>query len=234
MSHPLYHTKRQSLWLQIHFRNDITHPISDSTITVSLSSQLLHWYHTHFCMTSHPLYLTSYALYITSYPLLMSSHYSTYDSTSLTYETTSSMKFKMYTIPVTSQSLVSAITTTVLRASHPLFVWHHTRHSYSIFCTIEDITSSLYEIKPPYLGHHTHYIWHRISAISVTTSTVLMISHQIYFWDLILYNWQRPIQCIQQHIHYMCTITATEPVSPTHSFHDIKPYVYMTLHPLYV
>ena len=118
-SPPLYHTKPQSLWLHTHLRNDITHPLSDSTLTVSLSSQPLHWYHLHFCMISHPLYLISYALYITSYPLLMSSHYSTYDSTSLAYKTTSSMKFKMYTIPVTSQSLVGAITPTVLRASHP-------------------------------------------------------------------------------------------------------------------
>ena len=77
--------------------------------------------------------VTSYALYITSYPILMSSHYSTYDSTNLTYETTSSMQFKIYTIPVTSQSLVCVITPTVLRASHPLFVWHHTRHRYSFF-----------------------------------------------------------------------------------------------------
>ena len=47
-SHPLYHTKPQSLWLHIHFRQAITHPVSGITPTVSLSSQPLHWYHTHF------------------------------------------------------------------------------------------------------------------------------------------------------------------------------------------
>ena len=133
-------------------------------------------------LISHPLLynitpticVTSYSLYITPYPLLMSSHYCTCDSTNLTYEITSSMQFKMYTIHVT-QSLVCVITPTVLRASQPLFVWHHTWHRYSIFCTIEDITSSLYEIKPTFLWHHTHYIWHHIYAISVTTSMVLMI-----------------------------------------------------------
>ena len=57
MSHPLYHTKPQSLWLHIHFRHDITPPVSDIAPTVSLSSQPLHWYHTHFCMTSLPLYM---------------------------------------------------------------------------------------------------------------------------------------------------------------------------------
>ena len=88
---------------------------------------------------------------------------------------------------MTSQSIVCVITPTVLRASHPLFVWHHTQHRYNIFCTIEDIISSLYEIKPPFLWNHTHYIWSRIDAISVTTSTLLMISHQLYLWDLIHY-----------------------------------------------
>ena len=106
------------------------------------------------------------------------------------------MQFKIYTIHVTSQSLVCVITHTVLRASHPLFDWHQTRHRYSIISTIEDIPSSLYEIKSPFLWHHTHYIWHRINAISVTTSTLLMISHQIYLWDLILYICWYHILCI--------------------------------------
>ena len=180
------------------------------------------------------IYVTSYAVYITIYPLIMSSHYCTYDSKTLTYETTSSMQFKIYTIHVTSQSLVCIITPTVLRASHPLFVWHHTRHRYSIFCTIEDITSSFYEIKPQFLWHHTHYIWNHIDGISVNISIVLMISHQLYLWDLILYICWHHIHCIQQHIPYICTITATVPVSHTHYFHDITHFVYMTLHPLYV
>ena len=193
-------------------------------------------------LKSHPLLyditpticVTSYALCMTSYPLLMSSHYFTYDSTTLTYETTSSMQFKICTIHVTSQSLVCVITRTVLRASHPLFVWHHTRHRHSTFCTIEDITSSLYEIKPPFLWHQTHYILHCIDAISITTSNVLMITHQQYLWDVILYICQHHIHCIQQHIPYIFSIRATVPVSHTHSFHDITPFVYMTLHPLYV
>ena len=119
-------------------------------------------------------------------------------------------------------------------SSHPLFLWHHTRHRYSIFCTIEDITSSLYEIKAPFLWHHTHYILHCIDAISVTTSTLLKISHQLYLWDIILYICRHHIHCIQQHIHYIFSITATVPVSHPQSFYDITPFVYMTLHTLYV
>ena len=139
-----------------------------------------------------------------------------------------------YTLSKYTQSLVCVITTTVLRASHPLFVWHHTQHRYNIFCTIEDSTSSLYEIKPPFLWSHTHYIWPRIDSSFITTSTLLMISHQLYLWDLILYICRHHIHCIQQHIHYICTTTATVPLSHTHLFHDITTFLYMTLHLLYV
>ena len=51
-SHPLYHTKQAYLWYHIHFRHDITPPVSDIAPIVSLSSQPLHWYHTHCGMTS--------------------------------------------------------------------------------------------------------------------------------------------------------------------------------------
>ena len=57
ISHPIYHTKPQYLWCHIHFRHDLTSTLSDIAPTVSLSSQPLHWYHTHFCMTSYPLYV---------------------------------------------------------------------------------------------------------------------------------------------------------------------------------
>ena len=188
-----------------------------------MSHPLQAWHHTHsvrhyttciFVITtspliSHPLLyditpticVTSYAPYVTSYPLLMSSHYCTYDSTTSIYENISSKQSKIYTIHVTSQPLLCVLTPTLLRASHPLFVWHHTRHMYSIFCTIEDITSSLYDIKPPFLWNHTHYIWHRIHSISVITSTLFMISHQLYLWDLLCYIWWDHIHCIQHHIH---------------------------------
>ena len=247
----LHHTRH--MYEIIFTTEDVTSTLSHQA-TIFMPSHLLQaWRHTPcishhtkciFDITASPLIshpvlnditpticVTSYALYITSYPLLMSLHYCTYDSTTLTYEATSCMQFKIYTIHVTSQSLVCVITPTVSRASHPHFVWHHTWHRYSIFCTIEGITFSLYEIKPQFFWHHSHYIWHRINAISFATSTLLMISHQIYSWDLILYICRHNIHCIQQDIQYICNITATVPVSHTHSFHDIIPFVYMTLHP---
>ena len=215
--------------------DDVTSTLSKQTTLFMMSHPLQAWHLTHsirhrthciFVITTSPLIsqpllyditpticVTSYALYLTSHPLLMSSHYSAYDSTTSICETTSSMQGHIYPIHVTSQPLICVITPTVLTTSHPLFVWHHTLHMCSIFCTIEDITSSLYDIKAPFLWHHPHCIWHLIQGISVITSTVLMISHQLYLWDLIRYIWRPCIHCIQHHIHYICKIIATVSVS---------------------
>ena len=57
ISHPLYHTKPPYLWFHIHFGHGITTSVSDIAPTVSLSSQPFHRYHTHFCITSYPLYV---------------------------------------------------------------------------------------------------------------------------------------------------------------------------------
>ena len=80
------------LWCPIHFRHDITPTVSDTTPSVSLSSQ------PNFVIT-YPLFydiiptlcVTSYAFHITSYQLLMSSHYCTYNISASIYETSSCM-----------------------------------------------------------------------------------------------------------------------------------------------
>ena len=43
---------------------DITRTLLDIVSTVSVSSQPLHWYHTHFCMKAHPLYMWHNMQYI--------------------------------------------------------------------------------------------------------------------------------------------------------------------------
>ena len=53
-THPLYQTKAQYLWYDIHLRHDNTAPVSDIAPTASMPSHHLHWHLTHFCMTSHP------------------------------------------------------------------------------------------------------------------------------------------------------------------------------------
>ena len=143
-----------SVWHHLCFRRRQIHSITPSHNLYDFTSTS--------GMTSHSLYLTSHQLYLCHHKLstdmkptfvwhhthymcdnictiynlistVMSSHYCTNDSTTLTYETTSNRQVKMYTVHVTSQSIVRVITPTLLRASHHLFVWHHTRHRYSIF-----------------------------------------------------------------------------------------------------
>ena len=63
-SHTLYHPKPQNLWCHIHFRHDFTSHVSDTAPTLSLSSQPLHWYHTNFWITSHPLSVWHHMHYI--------------------------------------------------------------------------------------------------------------------------------------------------------------------------
>ena len=74
------------------------------------------------------------------------------------------------------------------RCHHSHSIDHITHTLYGItltnvshFCTIQDITSSIYDIKPPFLWHHTHYIWHRINCICVITPNILVILHQLNF-----------------------------------------------------
>ena len=63
-SDPLYQNKPHYSWCHIHFRHDISPILSDIEPTVSLSSQPLHWYHSHICMTSHPLSVWDHMHYI--------------------------------------------------------------------------------------------------------------------------------------------------------------------------
>ena len=84
---------------------------------------------------------------------------------------------------------ICVITHTVYITSHPLFLWHHTGHMCGIVCIIQDITASLFDLTPPFGGHHTHYIRHRVYCICVITPTLSMISQPIYVWYHIQYMW---------------------------------------------
>ena len=89
---PLYQTKPQYLGCHIHFRHDITPPVSDIASTVSLSSKPLQCYHTHFWMTSHPPSVWHPMPYMEHHiQSLLSSLYCTYDITTSIFESTSSM-----------------------------------------------------------------------------------------------------------------------------------------------
>ena len=132
--------------------DDITYTLTHQTTVFMMSHPLRAWHHNHrikhrtHCvfvittspMISYPLFfdiipticVTSYELYITSYPMLMSSHYCNYDITASVYETTSNM-----------------------RATYTLNMWHHSH----------------------YLCHHTHCI-DNITPTICATSYALYIS----------------------------------------------------------
>ena len=57
-----------------------------------------------------------------------------------------------------------------------------------IVCIIQDITSSPFDCKPPFWGHHTHSIRH-VHCICVITPTLSMISQPLYAWYHIQYIW---------------------------------------------
>ena len=178
-------------------------PISDIAPTVPLSSQPIHWYHTHIWVTKHPPSVWHPMPYIEHHMQSLCHH---------------------STVLMTSQPLYMKAHP-VCRATYGLHMRHHSHylcpHSHcidnitcilgmtshspyiGIVSTTQDITSSVYDLKPPCLCHHSHYIWHLVHCICVITSNLLMISHQLYFWDHIHYSSQHHIHCIRHDTHCM-------------------------------
>ena len=172
--------------------NDIISTLSHQTTEFMRSHPLQAWHHrprirhhTHCIIVittspliSHPLLyditptfcVRSYSLNISWHPILVSSHYCTDDITTSIYETTSSMSAK-YTLNMRHHSQYLGHHTHCIDKSHPLFLWLHTRHMCGIFCIIQDITSSVFDLKAPFWGHHTHYIRH-VHCICVITPTL--------------------------------------------------------------
>ena len=105
-------------------------------------------------LRSHPLLyditpifcVTSYDLYIPSHPILLSSHYCTYDISGSIYETTSSM-----------------------RATYTLNMWHNSHYLCHHTHCIDNITPSLF------MTSHSSYVWHRLH---YTRHYILTFWHQ--------------------------------------------------------
>ena len=104
-----------------------------------------------------PFCVTSYELYITSQPILMSSHYCTFSITASIYETTSSM-----------------------RATYTLKMWHYSHHLGHHTHCIGSITPTLF------VTSHSPYVWHRLqyTRYHILTfwpqTTILRTSHPLY------------------------------------------------------
>ena len=206
----------------------ITYTLSPQT-TVFMMPHLLHAWHYTLCirhctnciffittspLISHPLLnditptfcVTSYALYITSHP-------------SLCYHTT---------LLMTSQPLYVK-PHPVCRATYTLYMRHHSHYLCPHTHSIDNITPNFCMTSLSlYMRHRLHYTRHHIlilwcknnvfmsshplyltscHCICVTTSTGLMISHPLYFWDHILYNSWHHIHCIRHDTHRICVIT---------------------------
>ena len=172
------------------------------------------------------MFMTSYPVYMIS-PILLSWQRKVY-----TWHFTHYVWHHSHCISVLTLA-VSMTSQQVWKTSHLAYVWHHTHFTWN---HIDNLWYQCSVFWP-----QNHYIWHPIHVISVNTSTILMISHQLYWWDLIHYIWWHHIHCIQQHIHYICSITTTVSVSHTHSFpwyhtfyiYDLTPTICVTSYTLY-
>ena len=186
------------------------------------------WHQATIFMTSHPLYLTSYPLYLCHHTHFIDDITPTeFLRYPLLYMTTT------YTLHMTSQPLnvchhthsFNDITPFVCRTCHPVYIkynihsinhyvhilWHHT----TLFITSQSL----------YSWHLPHYIWNGIQQLCVITTSVLMVSLQLYVWhyttlrmpSYALYTTSHPLFMTSHHCSYH--ITSTE---------------FMTLHTLYM
>ena len=157
-SRTLYHTKPQYLWCHIHFRHDIPSPVSDIAPTVSLSSQPLHWYHTHFWMTAHPPSVWHHM------------HYIQHRIQSLCHHTT---------LLMTSQPLYMK-PHPVCRPTYTLYMRHHSHSLCPHTHCIDSITPTHWMTShSPYVSHRVPYTRHHILTLWPQT-TMFMSSHPLY------------------------------------------------------
>ena len=139
-------------------------------------------------MTSQPLYMKPHPVCRATYTLYMGHH-------------------SHYLCPHTH--CIDNITRTLSLTSHSPYVWHRLHYTKHHILTLWPQTTV-------FMSSH-HYIWLHFHCICVITSSVLMISHQLYFWDHILYNSRHHIHCIRHDSHCMTS-------QPLHSWHQI-PYI---------
>ena len=158
--------------------------------------------------------------------------------------------------------------------SHALYWWHHTHYIWHvIYCVwyhihcIDNITPTIsvaslspymwhhlhytghhsltFDLKPPFWGHHNHYIRHLFHCICVITPTLSMLHNQymyditsricetfcpLYLWHRTHYVWPHKPVCWLHHFRHMYDIIcATEDVSSTLSH---QATIFMNSHPL--
>ena len=93
-----------------------------------------------------------------------------------------------------------------------------------IVCIKQHNTASLFDLKPPFWGHHTHYIRYHIHSICVITPTLSMISQPLYVWYHIQYMWDI-LSTIFMTLYPLCMISQPSVLITPHSA-----YVWHHLH----
>ena len=93
--------------------------------------------------------------------------------------------------------------------SHSPYMWHRFHYARHHILTLWPQTTIFMSSQPIYLTS--------CHCICVITSTVLMISHKLYFWNHIRYSSQYHIHCIWDDTHCMTSL-------PMLSWHQI-PYI---------
>ena len=126
-------------------------------------------------------------------------------------------------------------------SSHPLYRQHHTHSLYDITLSICVASFALYKTSHPHFMSSNHRVYvitpnifDIVSTVSVSsTSTVVMISHQLYFWDHIRYNSWHHIHCIRHDSHRICVITPTRSIisHPFYVWHHTH-YMYNIIYPI--
>ena len=147
----------------------------------------------------------------------MSSPSSIYDITASIYETVSSI-WATYTLIMWLYSHYLCHQIHCIDYITPTLLWHHTGHMCGIVCIIQDITASHFDLKPPFGGHHTHYIRYHVHCICVITATLSMILQPLYVWYHIQNMWDI-LSTIFMTLYPLCMTTQTCGLITPHSAH---------------
>ena len=166
-------------------------PVSDIAPTVSLSSKPLHWYHTHFWMTSHPPSLWHHMHFIEHHIQSLCHHSTALMTSQPLYMKQHPVCRATYTMYMKQHP--------VCRATYPLYMRHHSLYLCPHTQSIDNITPTLC------MTSHSPYVWHCLpnTRYHILTlwlqTTVFMSSHKLYLTSCPLY--------LCHHIHCIDDIT---------------------------
>ena len=162
-------------------------PVSDIAPTVSLSSQPLHWYHTHFWMTSHPPSVWHLMPYMEHHIQSLCHHYTVLMTSHLLYLKAHPVCRATHTLHMSHHSLylcphthcVDNITCILGMTSYSPYMWHRFHYARHHILSLWPQTTVFMSSQPLYLTACPLYLCHHIHSIDDITATVFLISHPL-------------------------------------------------------